>query len=529
MPALAFVCAVAILCLVLAILQYRWIATVSEAERDRLRADLDRQIKLLTDEFNTRLNALRGLVPQPSEIDSLGVETAYLRRWQRFDKKSFVKRAAVAIRVDDRLELHRLDSSFKLFDWPEDWSDLREQMIARLSDRGGGSMTENEPSLIEYPRFGKDGREHEWLVIEISIEYTRNVLLPELIRQRFGSAPEFDLQIVFEKGPSLVLFGAGRDRMPDASGRLFEVQYGGPPGPHAGRWVLNAWRTAGPLDDVVNRAKYLNLTVSTTIFLMISAAAWALLQYTRKAYRLADVQMNFVAGISHELRTPLSVIATAAYNLRGRVAQNPAQVEKYGALIQDEADKLTGIVEQVLLYAGSKAGHVIRQREPVLLDAIIAESVQSSRTLFDKANCVVETRIEDHLPVILGDAMALRQVIKNLINNAVKYGTEGGNWVGIFASSNEDRSQVEVRVADRGPGIPLQEQEHIFDAFYRGRQAIADQIHGTGLGLNLVKQIIEAHEGTISVRSDPGHGAEFVIRIPAAAPQYQDEFSHTFG
>jgi signal transduction histidine kinase len=111
--------------------------------------------------------------------------------------------------------------------------------------------------------------------------------------------------------------------------------------------------------------------------------------------------------------------------------------------------------------------------------------------------------------------------IQNLLTNAIKYGTEGSNWIGVFAAVVEERggSAVEIRVADRGPGIPREEQTRIFDPFFRGNRALQDQIHGTGLGLNLVKRIVEAHGGSVSVRSEPMQQTEFVIRIPAAAPQ----------
>src|SRR5205823_11721439 len=105
-----------------------------------------------------------------------------------------------------------------------------------------------------------------------------------------------------------------------------------------------------------------------------------------------------------------------------------------------------------------------------------------------------------------------------LFGNAVKYGMDGSNWIGISASAVVDGKDpaVEVRVADRGPGIPFDEQDHIFDPFFRGRRAVQDQVHGTGLGLNLVKKIVEAHGGTIRVKSEPMRGTEFVMRIPAA-------------
>jgi signal transduction histidine kinase len=116
--------------------------------------------------------------------------------------------------------------------------------------------------------------------------------------------------------------------------------------------------------------------------------------------------------------------------------------------------------------------------------------------------------------------------MENLIGNAAKYGAygssqgtpQGNNWIGIFASKTTGNSPaaVEIRVADRGPGIPADEQAHIFDPFFRGARAVQDQIHGTGLGLSLVKKIVEAHGGSIRVKSEPMKGAEFIVQLPAA-------------
>ena len=134
------------------------------------------------------------------------------------------------------------------------------------------------------------------------------------------------------------------------------------------------------------------------------------------------------------------------------------------------------------------------------------------------------------LPLILGDPIALRHALQNLVSNAAKYGTEGSNWIGVSACpAGDDQQMVEIRVADRGPGIPIDEQTHIFKPFFRGRRALQDQVHGTGLGLSLVKDIIEAHGGTITVRSESAKGTEFVVRIPVAPPELQDEFAYSAG
>jgi signal transduction histidine kinase len=286
---------------------------------------------------------------------------------------------------------------------------------------------------------------------------------------------------------------------------------------------------AGSLESVVARARRRNLAVSAAVLLLVVATVAALIRFTRQAHRLAELQMDFVAGVSHELRTPLTVIGTAAYNLQGRVAKNPSQVERYGALIQRECEKLTAIVEQVLQFARAKAGRVIREQELVSVEALLEEGIESSQSVIEEAKCVVEKRVEPGLPLIRGDAAALKHALQNLLINAVKYGTDDSNWIGLSASTSSEQNgrSVEIRVSDRGRGIPPEEQEHIFDPFFRGKQAAEDQIRGTGLGLNLVKQIVEAHGGTVRVQSEPGNGTEFVMRIPAAPEEQWDEPTHS--
>ncbi len=120
--------------------------------------------------------------------------------------------------------------------------------------------------------------------------------------------------------------------------------------------------------------------------------------------------------------------------------------------------------------------------------------------------------------MVMGDPMALKQALQNLLHNAAKYGAGDSHWVGLSASrtGGDVKPSVEIRVADRGPGIPADEQAHIFEPFFRGRRALQDQIHGTGLGLNLAKKIVEAHGGSIQVKSAAAKGTEFIVHLPAA-------------
>ena len=227
---------------------------------------------------------------------------------------------------------------------------------------------------------------------------------------------------------------------------------------------------------MVAQARVRSLAVTGGVLLLMVVTVAALIRYTRRAQKLAQLQMDFVAGVSHELRTPLTTIYTAGYNLQGKVAANPAQVERYGALIQQESGRLKQLVEQILRFATANAGRVIQEREPLSVESIIHETVESTRPLIDQARCVIEQNVDPGLPPILGDSWRCAHALQNLISNAAKYGSDGANWIGISASriGGKETSAIEIRVADRGPGIPPDEQDQIFDPFFRGSRAVQD-------------------------------------------------------
>ncbi len=355
------------------------------------------------------------------------------------------------------------------------------------------------------------------------------------------------------RGPPVDGFGFGPPPdgfgPPDGRGRGFERGFGPPPGrrgpppprrgpqlagnsppdgpppdnPAQARWRLFVRHRAGSLEALAARARNRNLMISGGLLLLILAIVGWLLQLSRQSQRLAESHMNFVAGVSHELRTPLTVIRTAAYNLRGKLSNRPDQVEKYGKLIQDESEKLGALVEQVLQFASGEAGHVTRGREPVSMENLIEESLQWSNESLEVRGVQLEKHIEANLPPVLADRLAMKHALRNLLDNALKYGAESVGWIGVTARAIETSKgpAIEIRVADRGPGIPADEQARIFEPFFRGRRAISDQVHGTGLGLNLVRRIVEAHGGTIHVKSSAGAGSEFIVRLPSTAPVVQ--------
>ncbi|MGC8795085.1 MAG: sensor histidine kinase, partial [Bryobacteraceae bacterium] len=212
----------------------------------------------------------------------------------------------------------------------------------------------------------------------------------------------------------------------------------------------------------------------------------------------------------------------AGDNLADGLVSTREQAQRYGALLRNEGRRLTEMVEQILTFAGAQAGRLKYHFEPVPIGAVIERATAVSQPAAQQAGVTLEVDVAPGAPAVLADAPALAQAIRNLIHNAIKY-AGAGQWVGVRAQAADGGRWVEIRVEDRGPGIPPADLPHIFEPFYRGRNASEAQIHGAGIGLSLAKGIVEAHRGTILVESKQGEGAVFTIRLPAAPPAAEGE------
>jgi signal transduction histidine kinase len=290
-----------------------------------------------------------------------------------------------------------------------------------------------------------------------------------------------------------------------------------------GRWRVAAVHRAGSLEAAVAAVRTRNLMLSFGILLLLTTAIGLIVVSARRAQKLARQQMEFVAAVSHELRTPVSVIGSAASNLADGVVADPARVRKYGETIQGESRRLAETVERVLQLAGIAAGSAARTKAAVSISEIVQQSIAACRPEIDARGVTLELSLPDELPPVQGDAGALRSAVQNLISNAVKYGGDA-RWVRVSAQVHSGSkaprgpaaSHVAIAVSDRGLGVPAEERKHIFEPFYRGREAVSRQIQGSGLGLNLVARIADAHGGRVEVASEPGKGSTFTLVLPAA-------------
>ena len=254
---------------------------------------------------------------------------------------------------------------------------------------------------------------------------------------------------------------------------------------------------SGSLEAAVAAVRTRNLIVSSSILLLLTLVIGLIVVSARRAQELARQQMEFVAAVSHELRTPVSVIGAAAGNLADGVVGDPQRVRKYGETIQGEARRLAETVERVLQLAGIAAGRAAAAQAPIAPADLVHESIEACRHR-DRGGRLQRRNRHRRRPAEgrRRRARRCRSALQNLISNAVKYGGDA-RWLRVSASrasrgrprrSRDSRpgNPVIFTVEDRGLGIDAEDRKHIFEPFYRGREAVSQQIQGSGLGLNLV-------------------------------------------
>jgi signal transduction histidine kinase len=282
-------------------------------------------------------------------------------------------------------------------------------------------------------------------------------------------------------------------------------------------WRLVVRHPGSSLAEAVAMTWRRDLLLGFGVLLVLAASMALVLVGAQRIRRLAKMQMDFVAGVSHELRTPVSVISSAAENLADGVVESPPRVAQYGTLIRNEAQRLAAMIEQVLLFAATRADKRQYQPRPVPVAATVDSAVADLAPLTTANGFTVEKDVAPDLPPVMADPKALGRCLQNLMTNALKYGARG-RWMAVRAQpgSGREEGEVLITVQDRGQGIEPGEIPHIFEPFYRGNAARVSQAHGAGLGLSLAKEAVEAMGGRLTVASRVGEGSAFTLHFPAA-------------
>src|SRR5262249_25762927 len=188
----------------------------------------------------------------------------------------------------------------------------------------------------------------------------------------------------------------------------------------------------------------------------------------------------------------LAVIRSAAYNLRSGIVRDKEHVEQYASIVQEEARRLSDMVEEVLLYSEAQSGRKKYNLEPIDINEVIDRAITNLSPAMNLEECELTTSIEPDLPPAKADAAALTQCVQNLLSNAFKYGKTGDKArIEIVGGKDVTGKEVQLSVVDYGRGIDSADRRRLFEPFYRGRNA-GSNVPGNGLGLHLVKRIMQA-------------------------------------
>jgi two-component system, OmpR family, sensor histidine kinase SenX3 len=229
--------------------------------------------------------------------------------------------------------------------------------------------------------------------------------------------------------------------------------------------------------------------------------------------RTEAMRHDFVVNVSHELKTPVGAISLLAEAIDG-AADDEEAVRRFAGRLSVESTRLAALVQDIIELSRLQAKDTVRAGQPVDLNRVVSEAVDRSRLPAEARDIDIKVagRIDS---TVHGDPDQLMTALRNLIDNAVRYSPEG-TTVGVGLKSV--RGLAQISVTDQGVGIPEEEQDRIFERFYRIDAARSRQTGGTGLGLSIVKHVISNHGGEVTVWSQPGRGSTFTVRLPEMEP-----------
>ncbi|MEO7989005.1 MAG: HAMP domain-containing sensor histidine kinase [Chryseolinea sp.] len=282
-------------------------------------------------------------------------------------------------------------------------------------------------------------------------------------------------------------------------------------------WILPDYslgiRTQGAsLKEIVRERTNTNLILLIGLDIVLVIALLLAFRSVKREVQLAQNKSDFVSNVSHEIRTPLALIRMFAETLEMGRAKSEEKKQEYYTIISKEAHRLSGIVNKILSFSQTEAGKKVLRIEPVLLHHEINEILKTYG--FHLKNKGFTYSFDEGAPLyVMADKEALTEIIINLIDNAIKYSADKKK-IEISVRIRENMGGIHVK--DFGIGISKADQKHIFDKFYRVSSGDLAKSQGTGLGLSLVKQLIEKQNGRISVSSDLGEGSTFKLYLPLA-------------
>ena len=280
--------------------------------------------------------------------------------------------------------------------------------------------------------------------------------------------------------------------------------------------LLDNWNLKAAFDELptvnASRAQFeRNLTALGAAVLLLLGSLVFINITAQKERELSLRQTGFLANVTHELKTPLAVMQAAGENLADGRVKDPDRLKSYGKHIYDESVRLRNMIEKLLDVAKTDAGRMNLKQTRQQVDELLKDYLAEHRPYLENEGFTIKFETDKKISPIKIDPDSFQTIMDNLIENAVKYSPEE-KFIGIHVS--DDKYEVIVEVEDHGLGIPYKAQKHIFDKFFRVEDTLTAHTKGHGLGLSIVKSLIELNGGDIILKSQYRKGSKFLLHFP---------------
>ncbi|MGD8748069.1 MAG: HAMP domain-containing sensor histidine kinase [Balneolaceae bacterium] len=347
-----------------------------------------------------------------------------------------------------------------------------------------------------------------YLTMPINQNFLRNRYLPRKLADRFGHPENSGMNVWLRDWTSNQIIASSN---PTAKYDRKKIQYEQNFPDFFDYWKLEVSFTETPTVAASNASLFKNLVVLGAAMILLLGALVFMFISAQKERALAERQAGFLANVTHELKTPLAVMQAAGENLADGRVKDEQRLKTYGNHIYNEAVRLRKMIEKLLDVAKSDAGQSLIEPAPESIGDLIKSYLDEHRRYIENKGFTLDLSIEEDLPTVMIDADSFETILSNLIENAMKY-TRDEKYLGITLQAN--KKNIELEIVDHGVGMIKKDISHIFDKFYRAEDTLTAQTKGHGLGLSIVKNLVQLNGGTIKVSSEPGKGSIFAVSFP---------------
>ncbi|HWF92623.1 MAG TPA: HAMP domain-containing sensor histidine kinase [Terriglobales bacterium] len=340
-------------------------------------------------------------------------------------------------------------------------------------------------------------------------DYLRNQLFPQMLDAAVGHHEQAD-----EKNPIVMMLHMRSESTPIATSAGWDAGEPEVERPLEGAFpglvlaVKMRGTTLAAIESHFVKSSFITLG---SITLLLIAGLVFTHRSVVKEMALARLKSDFVSNVSHELRTPLALIRLYSETLEMGRLKEPAKQQEYYEIIRKESERLSALINNILDFSRIEAGRKEYDFRETDVRELVRTTLDAYRYQIEQSGFTFEESIDENVPAMKVDREAISRSLLNLVNNALKYSPDH-KYIGVNLTRRN--GSVQLQVVDHGMGIPREEQSKIFEKFYRVGDPMVNNTRGSGLGLSLVRHIVQAHGGTVTVESAPGEGSKFTITLP---------------